>query len=206
MAACALAVVMAVFFVTPAGAVVDTGMEGLWTGPTGGGQLTLLFGSGGIFISIFEADQTYRQAGEFTVDRDNMHLTMSDGTASTLQYGFSEGELSLSGDGLDAVLRRIDFTDEDGLAGVWVMDAANGESGLVAMDANGGFASVDAATGETAKGIYLPDQGDLLIAYQDGTSMQVSYVLDASNGVLTLTNPGDGTSVALSRFELLTTK
>lgn len=68
------------------------------------------------------------------------------------------------------------------------------------MDAKGGFISVDAQSGEAAKGIYLTDQGDLLVAYQDGTSMQLGYRLDASNDLMTLTNTGDGTAVTLVRF------
>ncbi len=184
-----------------AGAYVDTGMEGLWTGSTGGGQLTLLLGSGGTFISIFQADETYRQAGGFSVDTDNMYLTMSDGSSSTLAYGFAEGVLTLSGEGLDAELGRIDFISEDGLAGVWIVESPDGAgSGLIAMDAQGGFVSVDAQTGEAAKGIYLTDQADLLVAYQDETSMQLGYRLDASNGLMTLTNTGDGTTVTLVRF------
>ncbi len=198
---CALVVLALLLAMPMAGADVDTGMEGLWTAPTGGGQLTLLLGSGGTFISIFEADETYRQAGIFSVDIDNMYLTMSDGSSSTLAYGFAEGTLTLSGEGLDAELQRSDFTFKDDFTGVWVVDTSDGAGpGLVAMDGNGGFASVDAETGEAAKGIYLPDHGDLLVAYQDGTSMQVGYQLDASNGRLTLTDPDNGSSVSLNRF------
>lgn len=197
----AIAVLALLLAMPTAGAYVDTGTEGLWTGSTGGGQLTLLLGSGGTFISIFQADETYRQAGGFSVDTDNMYLTMSDGSSSTLAYGFAEGVLTLSGEGLDAELGRIDFISEDGLAGVWIVDAPDGAgSGLIAMDAKGGFVSVDAQTGEAAKGIYLTNQGDLLVAYQDGTSMQLGYRLDAANGLMTLTNTGDGTTVKLVRF------
>ena len=197
-----LAAVLALMLMAPvAGADVDTGMEGLWTGATGGGQLTLLLGSGGTYISIFEADQTYRQAGMFSVDADNMYLSMSDGTESTLAYGFAEGTLTLTGDGLDAELERVDYAPEDGLTGVWVVEPSDGGgSGLIAMDAGGGFVSLDASTGEAAKGIYLTDQGDLLVAYQDATSMQLGYQLDATNDTLTLTNQGDGTAATLVRF------
>ena len=198
---CALAVLVFLMAMPTAGAVLDTGMEGLWTGSTGGGQLTLLLGSGGTFISIFEADMTYRQAGVFEVDTDYMHLTMSDGTSATLQYGFAEGVLGLYGDGLDAELRRIDYAFVDGLVGVWVVSGADFNAGLAAMDGKGGFASVDATTGESAKGIYLPNQGDLLVAYQDGTSMQMAYRLNADNDRLTLNNPDSGATVTLTRYK-----
>ena len=81
---------MAVLCVTPAAADLDTGMEGLWTGSDAGGEMTLLLGSGGTFISIYQADDTYQQAGVFTTDQDNMYLTMTDGSTSTLQYGFAK--------------------------------------------------------------------------------------------------------------------
>jgi hypothetical protein len=162
--------------------------------------LTLLLGGGGTFISIFEADQIYRQAGGFTTDAGNMVLTMSDGTESTLRYELSGETLSLTGDGLDAALQRTDYALGDDLAGVWVVDAEKGGSGLVAMDKKGGFASVDASTGETAKGIYLLDHGDLLVAYQDWTSMQVAYQMDASGDAITLNDSASGSAVVLTRF------
>jgi hypothetical protein len=195
----ALAILVLLMAMPTAGAA-DTGMEGLWTGSTGGGQLTLLLGSGGTFISIFDADVTYRQAGSFDVDTDYMYLTMSDGSSATLQYGFSGGVLALYGDGLDAELRRIDYAFEDGLTGVWVVSGTGVDPGLAAMDGKGGFASIDATSGESAKGIYLPNQGDLLVAYQDGTSMQMAYRLNAGNDKLTLNNPDTGATVTLTRY------
>ena len=171
--AVACAVVLALLLAMPtAGADVDTGMEGLWTGSTGGGQLTLLLGSGGTFISIYQADETYRQAGLFSVDTDNMYLTMSDGSSSTLAYGFAEG--------FSAYPERDWMWNSSG--SICVPGRLYRRMGrgyfrcCTRVDRDGRkrrFASVDAETGETAKGIYLPDQGDLLVAYQDGTSMQV---------------------------------
>jgi hypothetical protein len=199
--ACALAVLVLVFMMPLAGADVDTGMEGLWIGSEAAGQITLMLGSGGTFISIYESDQAYRQAGVFTVDIDNMYLTMTDGTTSTLQYGFAEGSLFLSSDGEEVEMKRLDFTFQDDFTGVWVVTGPDGSgSGLIAMDSSGGFASVDVGSGETYKGIYLPDQGDLLVSFQDCTSIQMAYQMDASTGQIILTNPSTGETMTLTRF------
>lgn len=200
-AACALAVVMAVFCAIPAVADLDTGMEGLWTGSTADGEMALLLGSGGTFISVYRADDTYRQAGVFTADQDNLYLTMTDGSTSTLQYGFSEGSLFLSSEGDEIELKRADFPSGENFTGVWVVNEEGGTgSGLIAMDANGGFASVDARSGETEKGIYLPDQGELLIAFQDCTALKMGYSIDETSGALTLTNEDSGLAMRLTRY------
>ncbi len=193
-----LAVLIFLMMMPAATADIDTGMEGLWTGTDAEGRYTLLLGSGGTFISIYRTDRTYRQAGVFTVDIDNMYLTMTDGSASTMQYGFAEGSLFLSSDGEEVELKRADFAPPENLSGVWTVESSGG--GLIAMDAAGGFASIDVETGKSEKGIYLPDQGDLIIAFQDCTSMQVGYVYDAETGVITLTNPESNQTMTLRRY------
>jgi hypothetical protein len=201
MAACALAVLMAVLCVTPAAADLDTGMEGLWTGSNADGEMTLLLGSGGTFISIYQADDTYQQAGVFTTDQDNMYLTMTDGSTSTLQYGFAEGSLYLSSEGDEIELKRADFPAKENFTGVWIVNGEGGTgSGLISMDASGGFASVDARSGEAEKGIYLPAQGEMLIAFQDCTALKMGYTMDETGGALTLTNEDSGVVMQLTRY------
>ena len=196
-AACALALLVLALAAPQGFADLDTGMEGLWTGPAPDGTMTLLLGSGGTYISIYRAGETYRQAGIFTLGQDDMYLTSTDGTESTLRYGFSEGSLFLSADGDEVELKRQDFETQDAFPGVWVVD---GGAGLIAMDASGGFASVDVGSGEAEKGIYLPDQGDLLIAFQDCTALQMAYQMDEADGSLTLTNADTGQALRLTRY------
>lgn len=199
--ACALAVVVMLSAMPVAFADLDTGMEGLWTGTSPTGRLTLLLGSGGTFISIHQAGETYRQAGVFTTDIDNMYLTMTDGSTATLQYGFAEGYLYLTDEDGEAALQRADFPTDDDFTGVWVIPGAGeGDDGLIAMDAAGGFASVDVGSGEAEKGIYLPDQGDLLIAFQDCTSALMGYRLDTALGELTFINRDTGETITLTRY------
>lgn len=199
----AIALVLLTLTITlpAAGFALDNGMEGLWTGTDSGGAITLMLGSGGTYIFLYESDQSYRQAGVYWTDQDNMYLTSSDGTDTTLQYGFSEGYLYLSADGDEAELQRQELPDLSDITGVWTVQGKDGSGGgLIAMDASGGFVSVDVNTGEAEPGIFLMDQADMLIAFQDGSAMQMGC--ETTDDGLVLTNPDSGDTMTLTRLSI----
>lgn len=199
MFACALTVLLSLLLVPITGSALDTGMEGLWTGPDMDGQITLMLGSGGTYISIYETDQVYRQAGVFWTDQENMYLTASDGTSSTLQYGFAEGSLYLSSEGDEVELKRQEMPDLSDMTGLWVVDGEDGKTGgLIGLDAAGGIVSVDVGTGEAEKGIYLLYQEDILIAFQDGSAMQMGC--QTTDEGITFTNLDTGETMTLHQY------
>jgi hypothetical protein len=176
-------------------------MEGLWSGTDSGGTITLMLGSGGTYIFLYDSDRYYRQAGAYWTDQDNMYLSSSDGTDTTLQYGFSEGTLYLSADGDEAALQRRELPDLSDMTGVWTVKGQEGSGGgLIAMDASGGFVSMDALTGAAQPGIFLLDQGDILISFQDGSAMQMGC--EATDDGLVFTNPDTGKTLTLTRLSV----
>jgi hypothetical protein len=197
---CALAALVALLLAPATGAALDNGMEGLWVGSDSSGQITLMLGIGGTYIFLYNSDQAYRQAGAYWPDQDNMYLSSSDGTDTTLQYGFSEGYLYLSSDGDEVELQRQNLPDLSGMTGVWIVEGEDGsDGGLIGMDASGGFVSVDSSTGEAEKGIYLLDQGDILISFQDGSAMQMGC--EVSDEGIVFTNSDTGDTMTLRRYD-----
>ena len=189
---CVLMAVVLMLMAPASGLALDNGMEGLWTGEDSGGRITLMLGSGGTFISIYESDEIYRREGNYWVDQETMYLSDDDGNDTALGYGFSEGYLYLASDGDEVALQRQGMEGLSDVTGVWVSE---GGDGLVAMDAQGGFMTVDAETGAAEQGIFLFNQGDILIALQRGAGLEMGF--DVTDGMITLTNAETGETMTL---------
>jgi len=192
-----MAAVLAMCAALPAAA--DSGMEGIWIGSDSQGDITLMLGAGSTFISVYESDRIYQQAGLYSTDQETLYLWMSDGSNSTLRYGFSDGYLYLSvAEGSEEVqMRRADPYMPEGLPGVWAV----GESGgLIGMDAAGNFFSADVETGQVDVGIYLIYGEDMLMSFQDGSSMRMGFRM--GDGWLEFENPDTGEVMELERVWL----
>jgi hypothetical protein len=165
----------------------DSGIAGRWQGSYGPGTLTLMLGTNGMYISVYEDASTfYKEAGSYLEGNGTLALRSTNGTAVTyrLQYTASSMTLQDMNTGGWIVMAWQPWGVPEGIIGEW-QGLSDGENFYLTFFKDSTYDVLDDYISLLEDGIFLTHGNKLLMLSTDESFYEFSYQLGVNQLFLT---------------------